>query len=409
MRACVILLAGLVCGCQQMDVAQNFPNFDAMSKREFLRPWKKKDSEPIVPQKITAIWTHTVLNQVGKPGVRGFGGRVMFYGDKDAAPGKVDGKLVVYAFDDSDVTHNQPIRRFEFTQEDLHKHYSESEIGASYSFWLPWDEVGGPVEKISLMARFEPVGAPAVLSENSRHVLPGVATGKEDKTMLAKRRQKDRLKEYFADNEDVDVSPRQKKRRNSGIQLASYEDTGYDDSATPDESDLLNSEYPTNGSLPASYSTGANRPTTVTIGVPAGFAERNFRSGSAGMSQETYGQPVKPRLSSNVTYGQPRYHSSNYDEDYVSGIPVDEQRRLFTSRGAAGSEEQTADPAEDAFRSKQSNRFGRPLSPARASIKPRPRNEHLQKGRYPSRWPSDRGQRFERFPGDSTYQDLETN
>ncbi len=47
---------------------------------------------------MTDMWSFTVLQQPGQPGVRGYGGRLMFY-DADDKPMKVDGTLTVYAFD----------------------------------------------------------------------------------------------------------------------------------------------------------------------------------------------------------------------------------------------------------------------------------------------------------------------
>ena len=78
--------AGVLSGCAQFDLADRFSFSD--------RPAKP-------PSRLTAMWTHTVLNQPGKPGVRGFGGRVMFYGkDRDKSV-SVDGSLTIYAYDDT--------------------------------------------------------------------------------------------------------------------------------------------------------------------------------------------------------------------------------------------------------------------------------------------------------------------
>jgi len=50
---------------------------------------------------------------------------------------------------------------------------SKSELGSSYSFWLPWDEVGGPRTEVSLICRFEPKGGAVVSSEQAKQSLPG--------------------------------------------------------------------------------------------------------------------------------------------------------------------------------------------------------------------------------------------
>lgn len=130
---------------------------------------------PQVPTRMTDFWTDTVLYQPGLPGVRGFGGRIMFYNDASESPIMVEGTLTVFAYDESrgQVSYSAPDRKYIFTAEQLPKHYSKSELGHSYSFWLPWDEVGGPRKKICLIARFEPRKGHMIVSQPCRKVLPG--------------------------------------------------------------------------------------------------------------------------------------------------------------------------------------------------------------------------------------------
>ncbi len=140
--------------------------------RGWTAPWNK----PVVPERLTVVWTDTVLNQSGQRGVRGFGGRLMFYSADSDNPVRVHGRLMVYAFRDDGPTaeHCQPARCYVYTAEQLAHRYSKSRLGHSYSVWLPWGEVGGPVEKLSLVSRFEPDQGSVVLSESTRQVLPGV-------------------------------------------------------------------------------------------------------------------------------------------------------------------------------------------------------------------------------------------
>lgn len=132
----------------------------------------KDEDEPQVAQRVTALWSDTVLVEAG---VTGFGGRLMFYG-KGEDPIKVAGELTVFAYDDTNDAHNEklPARKYVFRAEDLEKHYSTSTLGHSYSFWIPWASVGGPARQISLIARFknEKSGG-VVMSEMTRHFLPG--------------------------------------------------------------------------------------------------------------------------------------------------------------------------------------------------------------------------------------------
>src|SRR3972149_842389 len=141
-------------------------------------PWSDDGPREGTPIRVVDTWTDTVLHQTGKPAQRGFGGRLIFYDKQGDEPILVEGRLVVYAFDETgrEITDNKPTRRYVFPADQLARHQSESELGASYSFWLPWDEVGGPQTEISLICRFEPNGGPTVVGEQTKHVLPGTLT-----------------------------------------------------------------------------------------------------------------------------------------------------------------------------------------------------------------------------------------
>ena len=139
--------------------------------------WPGAESKPRVPDDMTDVWTYTVLRQPGRPGVRCLGGRVMFYVKGESKPVKVDGTFTVYAFDATDKDPNMamPEKKFVFLPDQLDKHYSKSDLGHSYSFWLPWNEVGRPQREIRLLARFETAtGEKTIMGEGSRHVLPGI-------------------------------------------------------------------------------------------------------------------------------------------------------------------------------------------------------------------------------------------
>ena len=140
-----------------------------------------KDDKPGKPDKIITLWSDTVLTQTGRPPIRGFGGRLMFYEGKKEDPIKVEGTLVVYAFDetDRDANNTRPDRKYVFTPQQLPLHYSKSKIGHSYSVWLPWDEVGGMQKEITLIVRFQPKEGPVAISDPCRQLLPGrIATAR---------------------------------------------------------------------------------------------------------------------------------------------------------------------------------------------------------------------------------------
>ena len=142
------------------------------------KPWPFKDDDGPkkgTPVRMATTWTDTVMTQTGKTPQRGFGGRIMFYGKDGNDPILVDGQFVVYAFDETnrEPTDNKPTRRYVFPPDQVAIRMSKSELGVGYSFWLPWDEVGGPQTTISLICRFEPKKGGVVVGEQTQHLLPG--------------------------------------------------------------------------------------------------------------------------------------------------------------------------------------------------------------------------------------------
>jgi hypothetical protein len=141
-------------------------------------PWPWNESEQLqVPDRVLPMWTDTILYQPGQPGIRGFGARVYFYGQDKKEPIEVDGSLIVYAFDAEKAQGGIPIpeKKYVFTADQLPVHHSKTNLGHSYSIWLPWDEVGGPARQISLITRFEGREGGVLMSDPSRKLLPGLS------------------------------------------------------------------------------------------------------------------------------------------------------------------------------------------------------------------------------------------
>ena len=129
---------------------------------------------------MTVTWSNDILTLAGKPPTRGFGGRFFFYNEKTQAI-PVDGDLVVYGFDDTFRKHNsedlgQAEKRFRFTSEQFTTHFSESELGASYSVWIPWDEAYGDQKKIMLIPTFMTKDGRLIRGPASNLNLPGKVT-----------------------------------------------------------------------------------------------------------------------------------------------------------------------------------------------------------------------------------------
>lgn len=167
-RRHVWLLVGSLLSCIVIGCAP----FKASSPKN----WLSKKEEPQVPLRITAFWTDTILSQAGLPGVSGFGARVFFYGKDEETPVLVDGSLTVYGYDDTvGDDESLPARKFVFPAEYLKRHYSKSDLGHSYSVWIPWQEANGPTRQISLILRFQSrTGGAIIMSDMSRHTLPGL-------------------------------------------------------------------------------------------------------------------------------------------------------------------------------------------------------------------------------------------
>ena len=162
---CLIVLSMVISGCA----------VDSIPSPKELFSWKPG---PKNPGRVLAVWTDTIMNQPARAGVRGVGGRLIFYDADHDETVKVEGTLTVYAYyaESPDSENTVPARKYVFLPDQFERHYSKSKIGHSYSVWLPWDEAGGPPRQLTLIARFEPKGGAAILSDPARQFLPGVAT-----------------------------------------------------------------------------------------------------------------------------------------------------------------------------------------------------------------------------------------
>ena len=167
-----VLCSGLMfSGCSMF-------NTDSRSVHSRTAKWWSWKKEYQVPQSMVAIWSEDILVTPGKPPTRGFGGRLYFYNDRSQAI-PVDGELAVYGFDDTakhDINgvRTEADKRFRFTAEQFKTHFSESELGASYSVWIPWDVAGGPQREIMLLPTFVLANGRVVRGESSKVVLSGI-------------------------------------------------------------------------------------------------------------------------------------------------------------------------------------------------------------------------------------------
>ena len=175
--ALLVLIGGLVGAHANPCRAEGWSMTGGLKK--LFNPAPKADKKlPFqTPARVVALWAPAMYNAPGKPATRGFGGRLYFYNQKDQ-PIPIEGQLVVYGYNDSAPKQDgrQPDRKFVFTSEQLGKHFSPAELGASYSIWIPWDPVGGPQLEISLLPVFTATSGQVVMGEQSRNLLPGTTT-----------------------------------------------------------------------------------------------------------------------------------------------------------------------------------------------------------------------------------------
>ena len=171
---CLLLLCA-VTGCA-MGKGEGWRFTKSLDIRRAVGLKKDELAPPQMPTRLVSTWTDTTLHRQGEKPKRGFGGRLLFFNDNSEDPVRVEGQLVVYAYDDSGRAEHEthPTRRFVFPSEQFVRHESASKVGPSYSVWLPWDAVGGEQKNISLIARFEPKAGPLVVGEQTKHLLPGI-------------------------------------------------------------------------------------------------------------------------------------------------------------------------------------------------------------------------------------------
>jgi hypothetical protein len=137
--------------------------------------FKKKEYQ--VPQSINVTWSHDIFTAEGKIPTRGFGGRLYFYNERNQAI-PVEGELTVYGFDDTHRDHRgmaieSADKRFKFTPEQFTTHFSESDLGASYSIWIPWDQAPGESKKIMLIPTFKTKEGRLIKGNAASVLLPG--------------------------------------------------------------------------------------------------------------------------------------------------------------------------------------------------------------------------------------------
>ena len=209
--------------------------------------FKKKEYQ--IPQSMNVTWVHDIISVPGKPPTRGFGGRIYFYNEKSQTI-PVDGEVMVYGFDDTYESHegvgmDQADKRYRFTPEQFTTHFSEGDLGASYSIWVPWDAAPGAKKKVMLIPTFKSKDGKVIRGNAATLLLPGWS-------------------EEEAAGKVIQAGATQANKNHQGVQLASA--TGL---PTQSGANVLGQ---TNAM--GADALGQERPKTTTIQMPARAAAR---------------------------------------------------------------------------------------------------------------------------------------
>ena len=142
--------------------------------------WFKKEYQE--PVSMATIWRSDKMAEPGQREMRGFGARVYFYNDKSQAI-PVEGDLIVHGYITTPSSRkepkDEPDRKFTYSSEQLAGQYSPSDLGASYSVWVPWDEDGFR-EEVTLIATFKSKKGSVVQGSPTKINLPGKSPMSEE-------------------------------------------------------------------------------------------------------------------------------------------------------------------------------------------------------------------------------------
>jgi hypothetical protein len=307
--------------------------------------FNKKEPEFKTPRQIVPVWSDTVLHQPGEPATRGFGGRLMFYGEDKHKPILVDGSLVVYAWDDGKGTMERaPDRKYVFPSDKIQSHYSESRLGHSYSFWVPWDAAGGGLTHLTLISRFVSNDGTEITSSPAHVVLQGPSKSSPFPNEIAR------------------------KSSTGGIQRVGYEVSADDILSGKDIDD--STDEASRSSLRRNRSLRKHPGLqTSEIDLTSGFFDRNMR-GAAGSNND----------GASVIDAQDLLKSPPVDPTSASST------NLSGSRAAAKTSNAAAMAAETEERYPPSARLQPFESRGRASRAAQLSGDHVRKEPLPAKW-----------------------
>jgi len=118
-----------------------------------------RTERPKTPGVMTAFWNSYIQsNPNGDIPLRGVGGRILFYNDKNMAePIKVDGELTIFLFDATDPLPERsvPVQQAIFKKENFSSFYrKDNQDLHGYEFFVPVDELGNEEMELKVWAVF---------------------------------------------------------------------------------------------------------------------------------------------------------------------------------------------------------------------------------------------------------------
>lgn len=239
------------------------------------------------PAKMIPVWSDTVMSRPGQRGVRGLGGRIVFYGRETDEPVQVNGSLIVYGWDDTQGNVSQtPDRKYVVTPEELASHLSQSTIGDSYSIWIPWDHAGSQHKRVTIVAKYVGQDGVELASTPQRVVLPGpvpelLSQAQQKQARPIEKRTQPKVQQagYFTKPNRVIAEREHSAEATSPSGRGTIQQAQWSENDSLPGTDLeslysgdsIRSESGRRGSA-------THRMQTSTIPVTSGFAQRHFRS-----------------------------------------------------------------------------------------------------------------------------------
>nr|WP_234824065.1 hypothetical protein [Bremerella cremea] len=304
-------------------------------------PWENDEPEYKLPIKMVVNWKDTIRYNPNDPAVRGFGGRVHFY-DESNRPVRVEGQLTVYGYDDSrpgEADPERPDRKFIFEADKLQTHYSMSKLGHSYSFWVPWDRVGGDQKEITLAPFFRTSAGQVLMGEQTTQALPGIVKRpNQDLQQNWSPSPSDQLppdvaqvtyqrKSYTPAGLQNEPSENQSKLRTTTITLPTSVQDSLRNSALPTQSPRTSS---TKANVPA-----VQQPANTFERYPRPLMEQQQAINNAGPFKSRAPQSMQLKPGINMQSFRPDFTSSAKYSDYLSnGSSLPSRQSLTIAPGS---------------------------------------------------------------------------